>query len=427
MKPTTLDQWLDHIERQHPKTIALGLQRVNAMCAALDLKPAFPIITVGGTNGKGSCCALLEAMLLAAGYRVGCYTSPHLLRYNERVRIGGREADDATLCRAFEQIEVVRSGPAGNIPLTYFEFGTLAALLVFVQARVEAAILEVGLGGRLDAVNAFDADCALVASIDLDHTEYLGGTREKVGFEKAGIFRAGKPAVCADRDPPQAVLAHAAQIGAALLRIGQNFGYAADSTQWQYWGPGGKRFGLSHPALRGTYQLDNASACITVLDCLRERLPVSAQDVRNGLTQAALPARFQVLPGRPLVVLDVAHNPQAAHVLAANLDALPPGGETIAVCGILKDKDIAGIVAAVGRHITRWHVAALEGPRGANAQQLTDELQRVGVTAPVTQHAAVAAAWHAACKEAGENDKIIVFGSFLTVAAVMRERAGARS
>jgi len=418
LKPETLDQWLEYIERQHPKTIELGLQRVSAVRAALDLEPAFPVITVGGTNGKGSCCALLEAMLLAAGYRVGCYTSPHLLRYNERVRIGGREADDAALCRAFERIEAAR----GDIPLTYFEFGTLAALLAFLDADIEAAILEVGLGGRLDAVNAFDADCALVASIDLDHVEYLGGTREEVGFEKAGIFRAGKPAVCADRAPPQTLLAHAAQTGTGLLCIGRDFDHMADDTQWQYRGPGGRRFGLPLPALRGACQLDNASACIAVLDCLRECLPVAAQDIRNGLARVALPARFQVLPGRPTVVLDVAHNPQAARALAKNLDTLPPGGATIAVCGILRDKDIAGIIAAVGPRITRWHVATLAGPRGASAQQLADELRRAGVGVPVAQHADAAAAWRAACKEAGEDDKIIVFGSFFTVAAVLRER-----
>ena len=422
MNPTTLDQWLDYIERQHPKTVELGLQRVDAVRAALGLQPAFPIVTVGGTNGKGSCCALLEAMLLAAGYRVGCYTSPHLLRYNERVRIGGHEADDATLCGTFERVEAARR--RAGVSLTYFEFGTLAALLAF--GDVEAAILEVGLGGRLDAVNTFDADCALVASIDLDHREYLGGTREAVGFEKAGIFRGGRPAVCADRDPPQTLLAHAARIGALLLCLGRDFDYEADGTQWQYRGPGGRRFGLPHPALRGRYQIDNAAACITVLDCLRERLPVSAQDIRNGLAQVALPARFQVLPGRPLVVLDVAHNPQAARTLAANLQTLPAGGATIAVCGILKDKDVAGIVTAVAPQITRWHAATLAVPRGASARQLADELQRSGIHAPVAQHADVAAAWHAACKEAGENDKIAVFGSFFTVAAVLRERSGAK-
>ena len=424
MKPATLDQWLDYIERQHPQTVELGLQRVDAVRAVLDLTPPFPIITVGGTNGKGSCCALLEAVLLAAGYRIGCYTSPHLLRYNERVRIGGVEVDDATLCRAFERVEAARR--AANVSLTYFEFGTLAALLAFGDAALEVAVLEVGLGGRLDAVNAFDADCALVVSVDLDHREYLGGTREAVGFEKAGIFRAGRPAVCADRDPPQTLLAHAAQIGARLLRLGGDFDYTADATQWQYRGPGGQRFGLPYPALRGRYQLDNAAACITVLDCLREQLPVSAQDVRNGFTQVALPARFQVLPGRPLVVFDVAHNPQAARALAANLQLLPQGGATIAVCGILKDKDIAAIVAAIAPQITRWHVATLAVPRGAPAQQIADELQRGGVDAPVIQHADVAAAWRAACKEAGENDKIVVFGSFFTVAAVLRERSSAK-
>jgi len=423
LKPATLGQWLDYIERQHPKTVELGLQRVGAVRAALGVNPAFPVITVGGTNGKGSCCALLEAVLLAAGYRVGCYTSPHLLRYNERVRVGGREADDAALCSAFERVEAAR----GDIPLTYFEFGTLAALLVFDEARIEVAVLEVGLGGRLDAVNAFDADCALVAGIDLDHAEYLGNTREAVGFEKAGIFRAGRPAVCADRAPPQALLAHAARIGAPLLCLGRDFDCIAEAGQWQYRGSGGARFGLPYPALRGVHQLDNAAACIAALDCLRERLPVTAQDIRNGLVHVALPARFQVLPGRPAVVLDVAHNPQAARALAANLDTLPADGATIAVCGILKDKDIAGIIAALSPHITRWHVATLEGPRGAHAAQLADEAQRAGVGVPVARHADVAAAWYAACEEAGENDKIIVFGSFLTVAAVMRERASANS
>ena len=418
MKPETLDEWLSYLERLHPQAIALGLERVLRVKRALALDPRHAIIAVGGTNGKGSCCAMLEAMLLHAGYRVGCYTSPHLLRYNERVRVGGREADDVALCRAFERIEAARNGTL----LTYFEFGTLAAMLVFAAAGIDVALLEVGLGGRLDAVNVFDADCALVATIDLDHQGYLGATREAIGFEKAGIFRAGRPAICADADPPAALLAHARESGAELLLIDRDFGYVADLAQWRYWGPGGKRYGLPHPALRGGYQLANAAACITVLDSLRERLPVTAQDIRSGLLRAEIAGRFQVLPGRPQVILDVAHNPHAARALAANLARMPQSARTIAVFAMLKDKDIAGVIEAVKNSVTQWHVATAEGPRGAAAQQLAAELQRAGVTAPVSQFTAVAGAWRAACESAAENDKIIVFGSFLTVAAVMRER-----
>jgi dihydrofolate synthase/folylpolyglutamate synthase len=421
-KRETLDEWLDYLERLHPQGIAMGLERVLRVKQALALDPGYPIITVGGTNGKGSCCAMLEAMLQHAGYRVGCYTSPHLLRYNERVRIGGTEVDDDALCRAFERIEAARVEKAGNALLTYFEFGTLAAMLVFAAAGVEIAVLEVGLGGRLDAVNAFDADCALVTSIDLDHQGYLGDTREKIGFEKAGIFRAGRPAICADAEPPATLLAHARGLGAGLLLIGRDFGYVADKTQWQYRGPGGKRHGLPYPALRGACQLANAAACITTLDQLRDRVPVAAQDIRSGLLQAELAGRFQVLPGRPQVILDVAHNPHAARALAASLGGMRAAGKTIAVFAMLKDKDIAGVVKAVEHCVTHWLVATAAGPRGAAAQQLAAELSRAGVAAPVTQFDAVADAWRAACIIAAENDKILVFGSFLTVAAVMRER-----
>jgi len=410
--------WLEYIARQHPQPIALGLDRVREVGSRMRIAPTGPVITVGGTNGKGSCCAMLEAILLGAGYRVGCYTSPHLLRYNERVRIGGREAEDDTLCRAFERVESARSDSL----LTYFEFGTLAALAAFADARIDVAILEVGLGGRLDAVNGVDADCALVTSIDLDHQEYLGATRAQIAFEKAGIFRSGRPAVCADPDPPPTLPEHARAIGAELLVAGRDFGHAADAAQWRYWGPRGERHGLPHPALRGACQLANAAACITVLDSLRERLPVTAQDVRGGLLQAAIPGRFQVLPGRPQVILDVAHNPQAARALAANLAAMPKSERAIAVFSALRDKDIAGVAAAVKGLITHWHVADAEGPRGANARQLAAALARAGVSAPVTQHPDVAEAWRAACNSAAEDDKIIAFGSFLTVAAVMRER-----
>lgn len=400
----------------------MGLERVARVAQALALVPAFPIITVGGTNGKGSCCAMLESVLHHAGYRVGCYTSPHLLRYNERVRIGRSEASDEVLCRAFERIEAVRTEETGGTQLTYFEFGTLAALFAFIEAGIDVAILEVGLGGRLDAVNIFDADCAVLAAIDIDHTEYLGTTREAIGFEKAGIFRRGRPAICADPAPPASIAVHAEEVGAELLQINRDFGYGADRTQWQYWGPGSKRQGLPHPALRGSYQLANAAACVTALDCMRDRVPVTAQDLRDGLLHAEIAGRFQVLPGRPLVILDVAHNPHAARALAANLGSISSTGETIAVMGMLRDKDIAGVAAAVKGRVTRWQLATLEGPRGATAPELHHILQQAGIGAPMALHGDVASAWRAACEEAVENDKIVVFGSFLTVAAVMRER-----
>ena len=396
----------------------MGLERVQSVRHALALAPAYPIITVGGTNGKGSCCAMLEAVLLHAGYRVGCYTSPHLLRYNERVRIGGREASDAVLCRAFERIDAARKGTL----LTYFEFGTLAAMLAFAESDIEVAILEVGLGGGLDAVNAFDSDCALVASIDFDHQGYLGDTRAAIAFEKAGIFRGGRPAICADADPPATLSAHAATISAGLMLINRDFGYVADPTQWRYWGPGGERHGLPYPALRGSYQLANAAACITALNCLRERLPVTAQDVRSGLLLADLAGRFQVLPGRPTVILDVAHNPHAARALAANLASMPRFTNTLVVFGMLEDKDIEGVVEAVKGSVTQWFIASTGGPRAASVARLVTALAGAGVTAPVTQCVDIAAAWNAACNTAAEDDKIIVFGSFLTVAAVMRER-----
>lgn len=416
--PRTLAQWLAYLEQLHPQAIAMGLDRVSRVARALGLTAKFTVITVGGTNGKGSCCAMLEAMLLHAGYRVGCYTSPHLLHYNERVRIGGREIEDEVLCRAFARIEAAR----GDTSLTYFEFGTLAAVMAFGEAGVDVAVLEVGLGGRLDAVNVFDADCALVASVDLDHQDYLGDTREAIGYEKAGIFRAGRPAVCADAEPPAALVAHARDIGAELMLIDRDFGYVAGPQQWRYWGPGGKRHGLPYPALRGAFQLGNAAACLTALDCLRGSLPVTAQDVRGGLLQAEVAGRFQVLPGRPQVILDVAHNPHAARALAANLASMPAGGRTLAVCAMFKDKDIAGVVAATLPHVTDWLVADAEGARGASAAQFAAALARAAVSAPVTQYSNVAAAWHAACNSAADNDKIVVFGSFLTVAAVMRER-----
>jgi len=412
--PKTLPQWLDYIEQLHPKTIALGLDRVRQVKQALGLAPDFPVLTVGGTNGKGSVCAMLETILHCSGFQVGCYTSPHLLRYNERVRISRTEAADADLARAFAAVERARSG----VQLTYFEMGTLAAMRLFVERGVDVAVLEVGLGGRLDAVNAFDTDCAVVTSVDIDHVDYLGGDRESIGYEKAGIFRGGRPAVCADPAPPASLTRHAEAIGARLLRIGVDFGVTVQDRQWQYWGPRGRRNALPHPALRGTPQLGNAAAAITALECLRERLPVTMNDIRAGLLQSDIPGRFQVLPGRPAVILDVAHNPHAARSLAASLEAMSRTGRTLAVFAMLKDKDIPGVIAAVKPAIAHWFISGLEGARGASVAELGQALTAAAVSA-VTACADVAAAYAQACDMATENDRIVVFGSFYTVAVVM--------
>ena len=417
----TLDDWLAHIERVHPRTIEMGLTRVAALRSALKLDPAFPIITVGGTNGKGSACALLEAILSHAGFRVGCYTSPHLLRYNERFRLLRREASDAQLIEALQAVEEAR----GELQLTYFEFSTLAAVWLFQQQRMDVAILEVGLGGRLDAVNAFDADCALIMSIALDHLDYLGDTREDIGREKAGIFRRGRPAICADADPPRTLLDCADQAGAKLLLSGRDFGYEAAPQQWRYWGLRGERHGLPHPALRGDYQIANAAACLAALDALFERLPVSAGDVRTGLLTVENPGRFQVLPGRPAIILDVAHNPAAAAALARNLARMRCAGRTYAVFGMLRDKDIAGVILAMRPHVDEWLVGAIEGERGTDRVFMRQQLARTGVLEASSTYGSVAAAYMQACDMAGENDRIVVFGSFHTVAAVLAARKNA--
>ena len=419
--PSTLAEWLTYLESLHPKTIALGLERVEQVKQRLNLQANFPIIIVGGTNGKGSVCAMLESILHSAGYRVGCYTSPHLLDYNERVRVSKHQANDAELCAAFKQIEKVR----GDIPLTYFEFGTLAAMQMFIEQKVDVAILEVGLGGRLDAVNVFDADCAVVTSIDIDHVDYLGDTREKIAFEKAGIFRAGKVAVFGDPDVPQAIRSEAERIGAELWCIGTEFGFTSHQGQWDFRGKKASRSGLPFPALRGSYQLNNASAALAALDVLRGRMPVSMDAVRRGLVEVALTARFQTIPGKPSLILDVAHNPHAARSLAKNLAALPPCSKTYAVCAMLKDKDMAGVVAALKSQVDVWLVAGIDAPRGASADELGQVLLNAhageGLRFPT-----VTEALHHAYNQAGENDRIVAFGSFYTVAEVMRAR-GLRS
>lgn len=422
-KPRTLYDWLRYLEYLHPKTIEMGLGRVDQVKTMLGLTPSFPIITVGGTNGKGSTCAMLEAILSRAGYRVACYTSPHLLRYNERVRINQQEASDDDLCRAFDEVDSARVD--SGISLTYFEFGTLAAMQLFSQAGVDVAILEVGLGGRLDAVNIFDANCAVLTSVDFDHMDYLGNTRDEIGFEKAGIFRSGRAAICSEPNVPAAVRRHAEVIGANFMHIGEHFGYSADATLWGYWGAGGKRHALPHPALRGACQLRNASACLAALDTLKDSLPVTMGDIRQGLLEVTLPGRFQVLPGRPLIVLDVAHNPGAAHILAINLGNMDHYQKTYAVFAMLRDKDMAGVVRSLMSRVDVWLVAGINAPRGASTDELLQVLESVNVVGAggvICAFPDTATAYAYACEQATENDRICVFGSFHTVSEVLGYR-----
>jgi len=419
----SLSDWLAHLESLHPKGqggIELGLDRVSRVKDSLQQTQRCPLIIVGGTNGKGSTCAYLEAIYTFAGYRVGCYTSPHLLEYNERVRVDRQSIDDETLCQAFARVEAARKS-AGNIALTYFEFGTLAAWEVFAARQVEVIILEVGLGGRLDAVNVYDPDCSIVTGIALDHTDWLGSTRETIGFEKAGIYRGGKPAICADPEPPESLLGHAIAIGADLHLLGRHFTYSADETQWDFRGGIGHiQRGLPPPGLQGVCQLRNASAALSAIDALKERLPVPEQALRRGLIEVKLPGRFQVISGPPLIVLDVAHNPQAVAGLAENLDAMGAFEKTIAVVGMLADKDIAGALSALAGKIDVWLLASLDVPRGAPASVLAAILAEGGQGGGVECFAFPAEAFKRAAKLAGENDRIVSFGSFYTVAAVMR-------
>jgi len=430
--PETLDGWLAYIESLHPKSIEMGLERSRVVAERLGLRFDVPVITVAGTNGKGSTCAMLETILLQSGYRVGLYIKPHFLRFNERARLNGDMVDDAALLEQFAAVEAARTAAATPIELTYYEFTTLAILRLLAGAALDVVILEVGLGGRLDTINLIDADCAVVTSIDIDHASYLGNTRNLIAFEKAGIFRAGRPAICADPLPPQSLIDHAAAIGADLWRFGIDFRYAGhedgNRQQWNFIGRQMRRNSLAYPSLRGANQLLNASAALAALEALSDRLPVTQQAVRSGLVMVDLPGRFQVLPGRPTVVLDVAHNPHAAAALAQNLDNMGFHAYTWAVFGCMADKDIAGIVAQLGERVDYWLVTDLPGERAADAKALVEVIEASGLVAEgsgrsVIPHENPAEAWYAALEGAGENDRIVVFGSFHTVAGVMQARA----
>ena len=423
--PTTLPDWLAMLETRHSETqINMGLDRVQAVKARMQLAFTCPVIMVAGTNGKGSTCAMLESVLLRAGYKVGLYIKPHFLDFNERARVLGEMASDEQIVASFNAVEAVR----GDTPLTYFEFTTLAILHLLSQAKLDVAILEVGLGGRLDAVNVIDADVAIVTSVDIDHTDYLGDTREAIGFEKAGIFRPGKAAICSDPVPPQSLIDHAEAIGADLWLMGRDFNYSGDKQQWNYGGREQRRNSLAYPSLRGANQILNATAVLAALEVLKLKLPVGAQEVRTGLVTVELPGRFQVLPGRPSVILDVAHNPHAASALNQNLGNMGFHPYTYVVFGSMQDKDIDGVLAAMSEHVDHWCLTGLPSPRAATASELAAKVQIMLEDKPDSSEHTVsifddpAQAFANAMSRAGENDRIVVFGSFLTVAGVMKAR-----
>lgn len=418
----TLDDWLAWQSTLNPKQVDLGLERVARVWSRLGpAQLGFPVITVGGTNGKGSCVAFIEAMAESDGYRTACYSSPHLLRYNERVHVAGAPVTDEALCEAFARVEAAR----GETPLTYFEFGTLAALSLFVESGPDLAILEVGLGGRLDAVNLIDADVSVVTSVGHDHQGWLGDTLDAIAVEKAGIFRAGRPAIIGQPDAPERLRREAEARGAQVLQVGCEIGVLPESGGWTWTGPGGERLALPTPALRGPVQYQNAAAAITALRCLQGRLALSVNAIRSGLSRARLPGRFQVIPGDVTWILDVAHNPEAAEVLAANLRSLPCPGRRWAVLALLADKDAEAVVTPLAPWADTWFLSQSMDPRAMPVERLTECL--ASVLASAEQHLSpdLSCALDAALARSTPGDCLLVFGSFTTVEAALRRMGSA--
>jgi dihydrofolate synthase/folylpolyglutamate synthase len=418
----TLEDWLAYCEQLHPKSIDMGLERVRTVAQRMDIRFACPVITVAGTNGKGSTCAMLEAILLQAGYRTGVFTSPHLVHFEERLRLKGDPVNAMDLVAACARVERARGLNDAEISLTYFEFTTLAILDVMARSGLDVVILEVGLGGRLDAVNIIDTDCAIITSIDLDHMELLGADREAIGYEKAGIMRTGRPVIVSDPMPPQSVLDRALEVGADLWRVGEDFNVSGDKQQWGWAGRGRRYSGLAYPALRGANQLVNAAGVLAALAALRERLPVTAQAVRNGFAFVELPGRFQIIPGQPTLVLDVAHNPHSVAALAANLDAMGYFPTTHAVFGAMADKDLAPMLARVNPLIDRWYFTDLPTSRAASAVNLQTQWQAQNTRKDASSNtfADPMQALQAAIEAADPTDRIVVFGSFYTVGGVLQ-------
>lgn len=415
MRFERLADWLAWQEGLHPNAIDLGLERIRVVLQRLGLStPSCPVITIAGTKGKGSCAALLDSMLSAAGYRVGLFTSPHLRRYNERIRIAGVEISDASLCAAFERIDQAR----GELSLTYFEFNTLAALLCFDSAHLDVWVLEVGLGGRLDAVNVIDADVAIVTSIGLDHTDWLGNDLNSIAREKAGIYRAGRPALFGSKDMPVAIQQVAEQLGTVLLRAGHDFSYQSNNDRWT-WTMGAQHFAaLPLPAIAGTVQLDNASCALAALQLLQARLPVSRAALEQGLRNVRLAGRLQRLVNPSSAaewILDVAHNALSAAVLAQHLSTLP-SRRTVAILGVMADKDLDSMLSALRDHVDAWLVVGLPSPRALPVEALAERLRSLGLTV-LAQASQLQRAFTMADEEcaSGKFQRVLVFGSFMTV------------
>jgi dihydrofolate synthase/folylpolyglutamate synthase len=433
MRFKTLKQWLNWQASLHPNEIDLGLERVSTVARRLNLiPPPFPIINVAGTNGKGSSVIFLDSILSTAGYQVGRFTSPHLLHYNERICIAGTYANETEICQAFELIEKVRH----EVSLTYFEFSTLAAMLIFQNHEVEVAILEIGLGGRFDAVNIFDADIALITALDIDHANWLGDDRESIGFEKAGIFRTNCPAVCSDPNPPQSLINYAQQLKTPLYCLGHDFSYLKQKGKTSSWQMKCQikssflslfqnkkhRYTFSHlplPNLPGNFQLQNAAGVLMVLALLGETFPVLDVAIHHGLSHITLPGRFQIFSGRVTRILDVAHNPLGAKVLADLLRQHPCKGETHAIVGMFNDKDIAGVFKNMQQVIDHWHIAPLNTPRSANVDILVDTLTAMDVTLIYT-YPSIQYAYQDWLEHAPDGDRIVVFGSFYAVAEALQ-------
>ncbi|MDH5765657.1 MAG: bifunctional tetrahydrofolate synthase/dihydrofolate synthase [Gammaproteobacteria bacterium] len=419
MRFDDLQDWLDWQESLNPKQIDLGLDRVVTVLAGLGLSADFscPVITVAGTNGKGSTVTFLESILLSAGYTVGCYTSPHLFNYNERIRLNGQTIDDASLCQAFDCVDQARA----DIPLTYFEFGTLAALYLFSQAQLDVVVLEVGLGGRLDAVNVIDPDVAMITTVDIDHVDWLGTDTEQIGYEKAGILRNNRSAVFCALQMPDSVRQHAIDIQANLLQLGRDYLFqGVGSHFWQCSGPGFHYMNLPVPSLQGSYQLQNAAGVIQALHLLELDRVRDEAVIAKGLTSARLNGRYQLIKEQPQVIVDVAHNAQAARALADQLCSDPVKGQTRAVLGMLADKAVDTVVELLSPVIDNWYLAGLDVPRGLDHESLLKIVKHGLSDDKLSAHVTVSAACSQAFEEADPDDRIIILGSFYTVAEAIK-------